>query len=190
MKVGFTPSNALDMLRYPGSNYLKGDTYNSIYAYRYAGLTENGDPSVYDENGEIKANEPVRNINALVNVGQLTPKWNGALAVNLRWKTWEFFTKFVYYTGHSLRNDVTPLYSTYGSLQSTSTYGSINGAMHKDMVNRWTESNKDTDIPAMRSATSADSDRENLWRYADSHVLSASFIKCRNIGVSYSFPKN
>ena len=87
MKVGFTPSNALDMLRYPGSNYLKGDTYNSIYAYRYAGLTENGDPSVYDENGEIKANEPVRNINALVNVGQLTPKWNGALAVNLRWKT-------------------------------------------------------------------------------------------------------
>ena len=85
---------------------------------------------------------------------------------------------------------MTPLYSTYGSLQSTSTYGSINGAMHKDMVNRWTESNKDTDIPAMRSATSADSDRENLWRYADSHVLSASFIKCRNIGVSYSFPKN
>ena len=75
------------------------------------------------------------------------------MAVNLRWKTWEFFTKFVYYTGHSLRNDVTPLYSTYGSLQSTSTYGSINGAMHKDMVNRWTESNKDTDIPAMRSAT-------------------------------------
>ena len=46
--------------------------------------------------------------------------------------------EFVYYTGHSLRNDVTPLYSTYGSLQSTSTYGSINGAMHKDMVNRWT----------------------------------------------------
>ena len=106
-KVGFTPSNAIDMFLYPNSNYLKGDAFNSIYAYRYAGLTENGDPSVYDENGDIKANEPVRNINALVCAGQLTPKWNGALTVNLRYKTWEFFTKFVYYTGHSLRNDVT-----------------------------------------------------------------------------------
>ena len=65
------------------SNYLKGDAFNSIYAYRYAGLTENGDPSVYDENGDIKANEPVRNINALVCAGQLTPKWNGALTSEL-----------------------------------------------------------------------------------------------------------
>ena len=181
-KVGFTPSNAIDMFLYPNSNYLKGDAFNSIYAYRYAGLTENGDPSVYDENGDIKANEPVRNINALVCAGQLTPKWNGALTVNLRYKTWEFFTKFVYYTGHSLRNDVTPLYSMYSDL---------NGSLHKDIVNRWTEDNKDTDIPAIRPGGSNDQEqREYLWKYADAHVKSASFIKCRNIGIAYSLPKD
>ena len=74
------------MLRSPYSNYLKGDTYGTVYAYRYAGLTETGDPSVYDENGEVKSNTSVEDIQALVAKGQLAPKWNGALTVNLRWK--------------------------------------------------------------------------------------------------------
>ena len=187
-KIGFTPSNATDMLWYPYSNYLKGDAYGSIYAYRYAGLTENGDPSVYDENGEIQAGTSVRDIQALVVKGQLTPKWNGALTVNLKWKTLELFTKFVYYAGHSLRNDVTPLYSMYASDMMNPSYGTISGNMHKDIAKRWTPENTDTDIPAM-GIHGLQQDRELQWRYADTHVLSASFIKCRNIGLSYTLPQ-
>lgn len=178
--VGYLPSNAKNMLQSPEDNYLKGDAYNSIYAYRYAGLTEDGNPSVYDENGELRVGEPVSNINALVNMGQLTPKWNGALSVSLRWKTLEFFTKFVYYAGHSLRNDVTPLYSESSK---------INGLMHKDMANRWTPENKDTKIPVM-GLHGLDTDRNDHWKYADVQVLSASFLKCRNIGISYMLPKD
>ncbi len=48
-KVDYEPTDALDMMREPTSNYKMGDTYNSLYAYRYAGLTATGDPSVYDE---------------------------------------------------------------------------------------------------------------------------------------------
>lgn len=176
-KVGFKPTNALDMLRNPNSNYLEGDSYRTIYAYKYAGLTSEGHPSIYDENGEVRSIVPVRNINALVNVGQLTPKWSGALNIALRWKTVELFTKFVYYTGHSLRNDVTPLY--------TNNYGS---SMHKDMVDRWTPTNQDTEIPVMGLYV-AEQDRGYHWKYADAHVLDASFIKCRNIGLSYALPK-
>lgn len=187
-KIGFTPSNAIDMLQYPYSNYLKGDTYGSIYAYRYAGLTENGDPSVYDENGEIQSGTSVRDIRALVVKGQLTPKWNGALTINLKWKTLELFTKFVYYAGHALRNDVTPLYSMYASDMMNPSYGTISGNMHKDIVKRWTPENPDTDVPAM-GVYGLQQDRELQWRYADTHVLSASFIKCRNIGLSYTLPQ-
>ena len=68
-RVGYIPTDALDMMRYPTSYYLEGDTYNSLYAFRYAGLTENGNPSVYDENGEVIEDSPVRNINALVRMG-------------------------------------------------------------------------------------------------------------------------
>ena len=41
-KVDYEPTDALDMMREPGSNYRIGDTYNSLYAYKYAGLTDTG----------------------------------------------------------------------------------------------------------------------------------------------------
>ena len=52
-EVGYTPSSASDMLTDPYNNYLQGDAYGTVYAYRYAGLDANGDPSVYNENGEV-----------------------------------------------------------------------------------------------------------------------------------------
>lgn len=184
-KVGYVPSSADEMLTDPYNNYLKGDTYGAIYAYQYAGLTEEGHPSVYDENGEIRSNEKVDNINALVYKGQLAPKWQGALNIDLRWKSIELFAKFVYYTGHSLRNDVTPLYrSVYDR-----TSGTAIGGFNEDIANRWTPTNTDTDIPAMGLHDAYETFRSLQWKYADTHVMSASFIKLRNIGLSYSLPR-
>lgn len=178
-KVGYVPTDALDMMRYPTSYYLKGDTYNSLYAYRYAGLTETGDPSVYDVEGKVVSVSPVRDINALVCSGQLDPKWNGAFDLNFSWRQLNFFTKIVYYTGHSLRVDATPLYNgiTYAT-----------GKIHEDIVNRWTPGNTDTDIPAM-NLYGNQQDREHHWKYADYNVTNASFLKVRNIGLGYSLPK-
>ncbi|MGL5272814.1 MAG: TonB-dependent receptor domain-containing protein, partial [Phocaeicola sp.] len=176
-KVGYLPTNAIEMMTRPTSNYQEGDTYNSLYAYRYAGLTETGDPSVYDANGEVISNLSLLDVNALVCVGQLDPKWNGAFDLNLRWKDLSFFTKIVYYTGHSLRVDATPLYSGVGS-----------GSVHEDIVNRWTPQNTNTDIPSM-STYGYQIDRNNHWIYADYNTASASFAKVRNIGLAYSLPK-
>lgn len=178
-KVGYTPTAADYMLKSPYSYYLEGDTYGTVYAYRYAGLTETGDPSVYDENGEVRSNTAVDDIRALVAKGQLAPKWNGALGLNLRWKSLQLNAKFVYYLGHSLRNDVPKLYSIYSD---------ITGYMHKDIAKRWTPENTNTDVPSMGPNGLA-VDREMHWKYADMHVLSASFIKCRNIGLSYTLPQ-
>lgn len=180
-KVGYIPTSAKDMLASPGNFYLQGDTYNSLYAYRYAGLTETGDPSVYDAEGNVVSLKPVDEIDALTCVGQLDPKWNGALDINLRWKQLSFFTKVVYYAGHSLRVDATPLYSGLRS----ETY---KGAVHQDVANRWTPEHTDTDIPSM-TVYGLSADREYQWRYADYNTASAAFIKIRNIGLSYTLPQ-
>ncbi len=179
-KVDYSPSDALDMIRYPSSNYLKGDTYNSLYAYRYAGLTSTGNPSVYNEDGEIVSINPVRNIDALICIGQLTPKWNGALNLDFRWRDLTVFAKVVYYAGHSLRVDVPVLYDA--------THRLTDGAVHEDIANRWTPDNTKTDIPVM-GIYGDSGERNEHWRYADINTASASFIKLRNIGVSYSFPQ-
>lgn len=178
-KVDYEPTDAVEMLTAPESNYRVGDTYNSLYAYRYAGLTSIGDPSIYDENGEVVSINPVRNINALVTAGQLAPKWNGALTLDFRWKDLNVFVKAVYYTGHSLRDDVVTLYDAYHPIDG--------GAIGKDIVNRWTPEHTDTDIPAMGLHANT-GERNYHWKYADVNVCSASFIKLRNIGVAYSLP--
>lgn len=176
-EVDFKPSTATDMLYYPGSYYLQGNAYNTIYSYQYKGINENGDPVVLNKDGEEVAALPVREIGALIATGQLDPKVSGALNLSVQYKGLELFTRFVYYTGHSLRNDVTPLYT-----------GILGGDIHKDIANRWTETNKG-DIPAM-GKYGQDPDRPLHWKYADSHIRTASFIKARNIGVSYTFPQS
>lgn len=176
-KIGYVPSSASDMLNYPKSNYMVGDTYGTIYAYRYAGLTSEGDPSIYDENGEIQTNINVDAAGAVIRAGQLSPKWQGAFNLNLRWKSVEMFAKLVYYTGHSLRKDVTPIYQ------------GASANMHADFVNRWTPDHTDTEIPRMGLHDTNDSYRNTHWKYADKQVVSASFIKMRNIGLSYTLPQ-
>ncbi|MEG1585403.1 MAG: SusC/RagA family TonB-linked outer membrane protein, partial [Bacteroidales bacterium] len=179
-KVGYLPTDALNMIQSPQNYYLKGDTYNSLYAYRYAGLTEEGNPSIYNKAGEIISIEPVRDIEALVCSGQLDPKWNGALDLSLRWKSLSFFTKLVYYTGHSLRRDATPLYNGLGSVTQQ-------GSIHEDLANRWTPENTNSDIPNML-VYGLQGDRGYHWKYADYQVVNASFMKVRNIGLAYTLP--
>lgn len=180
-KIDYEPTDALDMMRYPTSNYRVGDAYNSLYAYRYAGLTEVGNPSVYNENGEIVSIDKVRNVGAVVLAGQLTPKWNGAFSIDFRWKQLSAFAKIVYYAGHSLRDDAINLCDSYADLHS--------GAINEDLANRWTPENTNTNIPAMGLHTNV-GERNYHWRYADVNVSSASFIKMRNIGLAYSMPNN
>ena len=178
-KIDYQPTDALDMMRYPTSNYLSGHTYNSLYAYKYAGLTDTGNPSVYNQDGEIVSINPVRNIGAVVCVGQLTPKWNGALNLDFRWRDLSVFAKMVYYAGHSLRIDVPTLYDSANKL--------TDGAVNEDIADLWTPDNTDTNIPVM--GTHGDSGERNYhWKYADVNTDDASFIKLRNIGVAYTFP--
>lgn len=180
-KIDYRPTDALDMMRYPSSNYLQGDAYNSLYAYRYAGLTESGNPSVYNQDGEVVSINPVRNIDALVCVGQLSPKWNGALNIDFRWKDLSVYAKAVYYAGHSLRVDVPTLYDSNHKL--------LDSNVHKDIADRWTPDNTDATIPVM--GIHGDSgERNEHWKYADINTASASFIKLRNIGVAYNFPSS
>lgn len=175
--IDFKPSSATDMLYYPSHYYLEGNPFNTIYSYQYRGVNEVGDPVVLNKDGEEVSAMPVREIEALIATGQLDPKVSGALNLTLGYKGFELFTRFVYYAGHSLRNDVTPLYT------------SVNGGdIHKDIAGRWTETNKG-EIPAM-GKYGPDLDRPLHWKYADSHIRTASFIKARNIGLSYSFPQS
>jgi len=173
-EVNFDIVSAKDLLFYPGSYYNEGEAFNSMYAYKYAGLTDQGDPSIYDAQGNIIANDQMDDPNALVHVGQLDPVYNGSFSNRVRYKNLELSALIVFYGGHKLRKDVTPLYERISS-----------GDVHQDIANAWTPENTNTDIPRM-ATYEYNQYRGRQWKYADSHVLDADFVKLRNVVLAYS----
>ncbi|RXQ93946.1 SusC/RagA family TonB-linked outer membrane protein [Ancylomarina salipaludis] len=176
-KVNFDVINAEDLLDNPRNYYEKGKAFNSLYAYKYAGLTENGDPSIYDPEGNIIANDQMRDPKGLVHVGQFDPVYNGSFSNRVSYKNFELSALIVFYGGHKLRKDVTPLYEGIG-------YGNI----HSDITRRWTPENTRTEIPRM-ATYSYNGYRGEHWRYADTHVLNADFVKLRNVVLAYRLPQ-
>ncbi|MEN8120076.1 MAG: SusC/RagA family TonB-linked outer membrane protein [Bacteroidota bacterium] len=177
-KVDYEITYANELLK--EGYYVSGAPYSSLYAYRYAGLTDEGDPSVHslteDGNDTIVSNETMQNHEALVNMGQTSPKWHGSFQPVIRYKGFELSGLLVFYTGHVKRDAVTPLYN---KLLGTG------GNVHGDMLNRWTPENTDTEIPRMSTYAYLPG-RSDHWSLADVNVVDASSIHLRNIVFSYT----
>ena len=172
-KISQQPSYASQLIDYPGGSFKVGYPYNSLYAYRYAGLTANGDPSVYDKDGNIVENtSPMKDPNALVYLGKYDPPTTGSISQLISYKGFTLDALLVFYAGHKLRLDAVPL------------YGQAEGSMMAGITDRWTPTNTDTDIPRF-PVFDGTGDRADFWRYADKHVVSASTVKLRNVGLSY-----
>ncbi|MEE9348838.1 MAG: TonB-dependent receptor, partial [Flavobacteriaceae bacterium] len=176
-EVDIEPNVAGDLL---GNNdiYLEGNPLNSLYAYEYAGLTANGDPSIIDENGDVVDNVRVESIDALKYMGQTDPKTTGSFQPIVSYKGFNLSALLVFYTGHVKRDRVTPLYEQLSG-----------GNVHGDAVNAWTPTNTTTDIPRLGTHESNASIRSGHWRNADIHVIDADEFNLRNIVLSYRMPK-
>lgn len=173
-KINYEPSSPTDLIYYPNSYYLIGDPFNSLYAYRYAGLTKEGDPSVYDKDGKVVENtNPMNDPKALRYMGTLDPKLTGGISQTVAYKNFSLDAQLVVYAGNKLRLDVTPL------------YGSASPAMNKDFVNRWTPDNTTSEIPRFPVYGST-GDRDLFWKFADRNVKDASMVKLRYISLSYA----
>ncbi len=181
-KVDYDPSVANDLLGRDGY-YLQGAAFSSLYAYQYEGLDENGDPLVHDiiedadgnDKDTIIADAYVQNYEALLNMGQTEPKWVGSFQPVVRYKGFELSALLTFYTGNVMRDNVTGLYRNLKG-----------GYVHGDLVNAWTSTNTNTDIPRMASQNPSDGYRNQNWRYANTNIVDASTVNLRNIVLSYS----
>jgi len=161
--------------------YIEGNPISALYAYRYAGLTDTGDPSVYDENGNVVSNVIVDSPDALKFMGQTDPKWSGSFQPTFGYKGFRLSSLFTFYTGHVKRDRVTSLYETLNNR---------GGNIHGDILNSWTPTNTNTTIPRLSTHDSQNAVgiRSGHWSRADIHVISADELNLRNIVMSYTVP--
>lgn len=157
-----------------------GKPSNSIFTYRYAGLNNEGDPMIYNKDGEIITPNSVWDMEdkeALVHNGTITPVYSGGLTNFIQYKNLSLSFLFVMNGGHVMKNDI-----------YNAKIPSIN-AIHKDVAKRWRSPGDEefTNIPGPAYDWSKYYNR-SFYQYADVHILDATYVKLREVMLTYNLP--
>lgn len=187
-KVNGLTATAQSYVGSPTNYFFQGRSYNAVLAYRYGGmvngypyfLDQNGESNViFDENGTPTKINAINSPDALVDMGTLFPKYTGSINQRLRYKAFDLSAMFAFSGGHKLRKDAIDLAS--------------DELTNAGLVNRWAEG-ANNDYPRLLvdypdNLRSSAGTLSTLWRYSDQQILSADYIKLRNIAVGYQLPK-
>lgn len=175
------PTSPYRMIEY---DYWKGYPFGTVFAYRWAGLDPaDGMPRVYDSAGNaVRSITDIDTLDAVRFMGSTVPPVFGSLNNGFRWGNWDLAVSFIFNLGHVMRNDV----------NSTFSYR-LGANLHNDFAKRWKQPGDEafTNVPAyysLRNTAINETDVLLLYRYADVNVVSASYIKLREVSLGYRLP--
>ncbi len=158
----------------------------SIYDYylpKYAGVEETTGKSMWykdvkDANGNVTETTTTTTFNDATYyiLNSAIPKLYGGFSTDVKFKGFDFSAKFSYQLGGKVYDAI------YANLMQGGAETGQN--FHKDILNRWTESNKKSNIPALNTDDSFINNGSDRW------LVNASFISLSNLTFGYSLPKN
>lgn len=165
-----------------------GQSINAMYAYRYGGLDNLGDPRVIKADGTLVKKYADVAAKDLVFVGNATPKLNGGFSNRIAYKGLALTANAVYSLGGVMRKDANILYN--GRLQVSGFYGSNYQNYEMD---RWKKPGDEafTNIPSYVAGSVSNTRRfTEFYPMSDINIVSASYIKLRDISLAYDLPVN
>ncbi len=168
-----------DMLT--GTFTAPGYSTPGIYSFQWAGLDEQGNPMVLDQNGNTTSNYfDLTGVSMFEFSGTLLPKYVASFTTQFKYKSFELSALFVGNFGHVMRKDVPSIL--------------INESRraNKEILNRWKQAGDEdiTDIPRAGHGSTLLPASWNMWQYANINVVSADFIKLREVNLIYNVPKS
>lgn len=154
-------------LDYPESFPRVGVPFTAMYGYKWAGLSEDGIPQVYDANGEIYSSMTPTNLDDIIYLGSYTPTYSGSLSTNLRYRGFTLSALFLFEGGHKMRcTDFT----------------------YYDQWKQPGDENK-TDVPRYVSDENPDFYVDmDLYTRSSAVIKDASNWRFRNIALTYNLP--
>ena len=155
-----------------GVSYQTGYPYGEFFAVRSAGVDpRDGMQMWYDKDGNITKN--YSNDYAVMTGKQRYAPWAGGLQLNFQWKGLYVGADFTWVADKWVFNN------DKWFLTNPTQFPMFN--MTTDMLNIWTEPGDVTNIPALSSTRHIDDD--TLYE-------NASFLRLKNLQISYSFPQH
>lgn len=163
-----------------------GKPLNHLYSYRWAGLSSEGMPQVYNENGEvIDHNTPMESVEGLKYEGSTTPKYYGSFQNVLSYKGLRLSMLITYKLGYVFRTSTV----NYSDLKSAYELNTV----HEHFDARWKTAGDEnfTDIPVLPEDPNVVSGYWEAYSGYGSHrVESASHIRFNDVVLSYDLPKS
>ncbi|MFD2827224.1 SusC/RagA family TonB-linked outer membrane protein [Leeuwenhoekiella polynyae] len=153
---------------------------NSIFAFRSAGLDENGSTIVYDRNEEIvDAFTPLTEIDDMQYMGTRTPQYYGSFATTFTYKKLSLYALATYKLDYVLFK---PSFGNY-----VSRYGSFEAYdLNSDIADRWRApgDEENTNVPGAQGLGGFSLSR---YLYSSDRIIDGDHIRLREISLSYDF---
>ncbi|MCZ4244174.1 SusC/RagA family TonB-linked outer membrane protein [Pedobacter punctiformis] len=184
-----TPIATGDNLRQ--QNYVIGYPAFAVFAYNYAGLDAMGDPQIRLANGNVTKARGVSLPGDMLYMGQYQPLWSGGLSNLFRYKAFSLNVNIIYNLGNVMFRDMNKIYTGAAFIQNQNFQ---TGNLNSDFADRWKQPGDEnkTIIPAFISSESLDATRRNTnyYVYGNQNVVSASYVKLRDLTLFYNMPEN
>ncbi|RNL91697.1 SusC/RagA family TonB-linked outer membrane protein [Sinomicrobium pectinilyticum] len=182
--------NVFDLVRDVGGN-VAGYQRNSIFSFDFAGLDNRGLPTYNFHDGrdpitgvDFQENEAI--LEYLKYEGPVEPNVTGGLSNIFTYKNWELSTLITMQAGNKIR--LTPMYKdNYNDLD----------VFPGEFINRWLVPGDEhmTNVPVIPSSRlinnfdNRDLTRAyNAYNYSTERVVDGSFVRMKNIALTYRFP--
>ena len=177
-------------LDYPDAYPRVGTSYNSIYGYKWAGLSSTGLPQVYDADGNVVSSNP-SDLDAIENYGTTVPVHSGSFSSSFNYKNFELSMLFIYQLGHKMRNTNLPMLpNSYSS--ALYSYKANISAVNKRITDRWQQTGDEaiTNVPRVVYEYESDYsyDLYSIYSYANVNILDASNVRLSNVSLAYRIP--
>ncbi len=169
-----------------GGNYIYkiGGSLYEAYMRKYAGVNpENGKAQWYrkvlDKDGAWTGESEITETFADASqyeLGSVLPKLYGGFGTTFKAYRFDLSAQFSFQLGGRYYD------GTYQALMHTSS--GIGTAWHKDVLDSWSETNKDSDIPRLDGDTSVGQTA------VSNYLISSNYLSVNNITLGYTFPES
>jgi TonB-linked SusC/RagA family outer membrane protein len=168
-----------------GTVKIMGEDISSQARYKYAGLDTNGNPQVYNQNGDIVSyNDP--SFGLLTEHDMITTKpfispYFGGFTNTFRYKQFTLSTLMTFKFGHVFQENLQAKYGRYSASDDTK-------AKHKDIAHVWQTAGDETKtaIPALPRTIEELSDfRYAAFAFSDYGIHDASHIRFKDVTLQY-----
>ncbi|MGN0282030.1 MAG: SusC/RagA family TonB-linked outer membrane protein [Prevotella sp.] len=169
---------------YTSGSYFYGEGL-PMYTWRlrkYAGVAEDGQSMwyIHDDNGNLTTTTNPTEITKDIDFydcGTALPDFYGGFNTSLNAFGFDFSVSFAYSVGGKVMD------YGYMQLMTVPTAGLTGMALHQDLLNAWSETNKDSNIPRLQYG-------DNYSAYtSDRFLTNGSWLSLQNITLGYTFPK-